>query len=185
MASVLSEVDRRSLWARSWALTCERLKADYVVSAGHRHFRLAMLLHPGLQVSFFYRLSRFFHLVKLMPLARLCGVLMRWVTRCDIHHGSDIAGGVQFPHGSGVVVGEGVVIGSGCSLFQHTTVGALEGRDGAPVLEDGVNLYPGTVVAGAVRVGEYCRVGPSVYLTESVLSHTRVAPPAPKMTRKI
>ena len=83
---------------------------------------------------------------------------------------------MQFPHGHGVVVGAGVVIGPRCYIFHNTTLGAREGRDGAPVLHEGVNIYPGTVIAGPVVVGEYCRIGPNVYLTDSVASHTRVRP---------
>lgn len=163
-----------------WAEFRQNLRADYVACAGKEQaFSWVFLFHAGFQVSLCYRASRFFHLMNWMVLARLMGVWMRWLTSCDIHHGSNIGPGVQFPHGCGVVVGEGVVMGPRCSLFQHSTVGATEGREGAPVLEEGVNLYPGTVVAGAVNIGEYCRIGPNVYLTESVPSHTRVSPPKP------
>ena len=168
----------------AWVFTKLALKLDYeACSGGLKAFHLSFLVHPGFQVSLFYRLARMFHVLGWMFVAKAICVLMRWLTHCDIHHGADIGPGVQFPHGCGVVIGEGVIVGPKCSLFQHTTMGAVEGMSGAPRLAEGVNLYPGTVIAGNVEVGEYCRVGPNVYLTESVPSHTRVSPPKPNVVR--
>jgi serine O-acetyltransferase len=106
----------------------------------------------------------------------LITTLGRWINRCDIHYRAQIEPGVLFPHGLGVVIGEGVVIKSKCSIFQNCSLGTSEGKEGAPVLEEGVNLYPGTVVAGPLTIGEYARIGPNVYLTGSVQNHTRVLP---------
>jgi serine O-acetyltransferase len=165
-------------------LTWRNLCADYKACSGESVFRWRFLVHPGFQVSILYRCARYFHLKKQFVLARCLAVLMRWITGCDIHHGADLGAGIQFPHGMGVVVGDGVRIGPKCSLFQFTTLGASEGRDGAPLLEEGVNIYPGTVLAGNITIGEYSRIGPNVYLTESVPSHTRLAPAKPHMSRK-
>ena len=119
-----------------------------------------------------------------MAIARLVSALMRWITNCDIHHGADLGPGVIFPHGTGVIVGEGVVISARCSLFQFTSIGSLERKGGVPTLKEGVNVYPNTVLAGHITIGEYCRIGPHVYLTESVPSHTRISPAKPHFSQK-
>ena len=109
----------------------------------------------------------------------------RVITSCDLHYKADLEGGVILPHGRSVVIGEGVFVSKGCSIFQNTTMGAMELKDGFPHLDEGVNIYPGTVIAGKVKIGEYCRVGPNVYLTASVPHHTRVSPPKPHFARNI
>ncbi|MBF0245524.1 MAG: hypothetical protein HQL31_09685 [Planctomycetes bacterium] len=101
------------------------------------------------------------------------------LTGSDIHYKSYIAGGVTFPHGRGIVIGEGVRIEKRCSVFHNTTLGGLEGSAGFPFLEEGVNVYPGSVIAGDIRIGEYSRIGPNVFLRQSVPPRTRVSPPKP------
>lgn len=133
--------------------------------------------HPSLSVTFFYRFARAFDLAGWTPLARLITAFGRFFNKCDIHYRANIEPGVLFPHGLGVVIGEGVSIQKGCSIFQHCSLGSAEGKTGFPILEEGVNLYPGTVVAGPLTIGEYARVGPNVYLTGSVPNHTRILPP--------
>ena len=101
----------------------------------------------------------------------------RFVMGCDVHYRAEIKGGVLFPHARGIVIGEGVVIEKKSSIFHNTTIGGNEKRSGFPKLCEGVNIYSGTVIAGNVEVGEYSRVGPNVYLTESIPTHTRLSPP--------
>lgn len=165
----------------SIAKTCKHLGEDLEMSAGKKSpLRFILyLFHPGFQVCFFYRLARCFHWLHLNGLARFFTAMSRLVTGCDIHYLADLEGGVQFPHGRGVVIGARVRIARRCFIFHNSTLGATEGKDGAPVLEEGVNIYSGTVVAGPLTIGEYSRVGPNVYLTDSIASHTRVKPPEP------
>lgn len=143
------------------------------------------LFHAGMQVSFFYRFSKACYVSGFEGLAKACSAFGRFVTGCDVHYKSEIEGGVVFPHGRGIVIGEGVIISSKCYIFHNTTMGALEGKQGFPQLERGVNVYSGTVIAGDIKVGEYSRVGPNVYLTDSIESHTRVSPIKPDLIRKI
>jgi serine O-acetyltransferase len=167
-----------------WQHCIDHLKADYKSCSGRDDFSLSFLFHPGFQVCSLHRFSHYFYIKGWVPLAKLMVAWMRWTTGCDIHYNTDIGPGVQFPHGRGVIVGEGTRIAKRCSLFQHVTCGAMEGKVGAPTLEEGVNLYPGTVIVGPITLGEYCRIGPNVYLTESLPSHTRAKPPSPDLTRR-
>lgn len=74
--------------------------------------------------------------------------------------------GLKLPHPNGILIGNYVKIGNNCTIFQQTTLGAksIEAwKSGAihayPVLEDGVVIYAGAKVIGAVRVGENTCVG--------------------------
>jgi serine O-acetyltransferase len=142
-------------------------------------FKLVYLFHAGFQTLFFYRTARLCYKKGFVFLARAFTAFARFMTSCDLHYKAELEGGVLIPHGRGVVIGEGVKIAKRCAIFQHTSLGAFEGKGGYPSLEEGVNIYPGSVVAGDVNIGEYSRVGPNVYLTVSVPKHTRVSPPKP------
>jgi serine O-acetyltransferase len=168
----------------SWRHGIKHLKEDYRRCSGATRFYFRFLFHPGFQVCCLHRLSHLFFCWGWTPLAQGVLVWMRWSTGCDIHYNTELGPGISFPHGRGVIIGEGCRLGSRCTLFQHVTLGASEMVSGAPTLMEGVNLYPGVVVVGPVEIGEYCRVGPNVYLTESTPSHTRVRPPAPELYRK-
>ena len=161
------------------------LALDLKASSGDESagIKLSYLFHAGFQALLFYRLARMFFASNALILAKAMTALGRFVTSCDLHYRAEIAGGVNLPHGRGVVIGEGVKIEKRCSIFQHASLGSLEGKEGYPRLEEGVNVYPGTVVAGSVKVGEYSRVGPNVYLTVSVPKHTRVTPSKPHIQR--
>lgn len=174
-----SKFSIRILVVNSFQSQYRLLLEDLEANGGKKNLLsfLAFLFHPGFQVSFFYRISHAFHLSGLQFAAKFFSFLLRLVTKCDVHYAAKIQGGVVFPHAVGVIVGEGSEIGRGCSLFHGVTLGAKEGREGYPKLEEGVNLYPGSVLVGDIRVGEYCRIGPNVYLTESLSPHTRLSPP--------
>ena len=151
------------------------LKADLrACSEGSRDLKIAYLFHAGFQTLFFYRCARLLFEWGWVNSARAFTSMARIITSCDIHYKAELEGGVLFPHGRSVVIGEGVKIAKKSSIFQHTTIGGLAGETGFPELEEGTNVYPGSVIAGNVKLGEYSRVGPNVYLTVSVPSHTRV-----------
>lgn len=143
-------------------------------------FGLRAFFHAGFIALFYYRCSRLFYEWGFPLVSKLITSLGRVITSCDLHYKSNIDGGVMLPHARSVVVGEGVTIETKSSVFQNTTLGALEGKEGYPLIKEGVNIYPGTVVAGSVIVGEYSRVGPNVYLTVTIPEKTRVMPPKPQ-----
>jgi serine O-acetyltransferase len=156
----------------------EHLRLDInIIYKDESGFRFSVLFHPSFQMSLLYRLSYLFDSINLTFIAKFICFCNRVFCGCDIHYKAKIDGGVLFPHARGVVIGEGVEIAHKCSIFHQTTIGSSEGKVGFPKLEEGVNVYPGTVIAGNVVIGEWSRVGPNVYLTESIPSHTRISPP--------
>lgn len=164
-----------SLWQACWRDLHKDLQLYQKEERGFFRF----FFHSGFQINIFYRCSRWAYLCKWPTLARFFSFLLRLFCGSDIHYSAQIDAGVVFPHGRGVIIGPKVIIKSGCHLFQNITLGGLETKEGFPVLEQCVNIYPYTVVAGKVNIGEYCRVGPNVYLTKDLPSHTRVSPSEP------
>lgn len=167
-------------------LLFKNLKSDIAVIYGDESgFRLSAFFHPSFQLTFFYRMAYFFDSINLTFFAKLFCFFNRFFSGCDVHYRAKINGGVLFPHAKCIVIGEGVAIAKNCSIFQQTTIGATEHQMGFPNLGEGVNVYPGSVIAGGVVVGEYSRIGPNVYLTESVPTHTRISPAPYREKRNI
>jgi len=163
------------------AFKCD-LHEDFKACSGQKSgIRWVYLFHAGFQALFFYRLARLFHAWQCTNLAKAITAFGRFMTSCDLHYKAKLAGGIILPHGRGVVIGEGVVVERRCSIFQHTSLGSFEGKEGLPYLEEGVNLYAGCVIAGAVRIGEYARIGPNVYVTVSIPKYARVTPALPNV----
>lgn len=82
--------------------------------------------------------------------------------------------GLRLPHPNGIVIGEYVKIGNNCTIYQQTTLGAksIEAckkrnvRKQYPVLGNGVIVYAGAKVIGAVKVGENTCVGVNALLLQ-------------------
>lgn len=81
---------------------------------------------------------------------------------------------VRFPHPVGIVIGDGVRIGNEVRIYQNVTLGLLENTpastavDQYPILEDGVIVYAGAVIAGAVTIGAGSVIGANAVITKDV-----------------
>lgn len=85
-------------------------------------------------------------------------------TGCEIHIDASIGRRFHLPHPNGVVIGCGVIIGNDVSIFQQVTLGAERlgngGRMGEyPCIGNNVQVYAGAKVIGAVKVGDFARIG--------------------------
>ena len=86
------------------------------------------------------------------------------------------AGPPCFPHGiRGIFISNEAKIGHNCVLFQHTMIVSTQlldsKRRGAPVIGDNVYLSCGSMVIGAVKVGEGCRLGTNVVVHTDLSPH--------------
>jgi len=80
---------------------------------------------------------------------------------------------VRYPHPLGIVIGDGVRIGEEVRIYQNVSIGLAENKVGAtaadyPVIEDGVYIYAGAVIAGAVRIGARSIIGANALITRDV-----------------
>lgn len=91
------------------------------------------------------------------PLAGVFRHLSQLLFACHIGSHAEIGEGCLFQHnGVGCVISEKAVIGKNCMLYQHVTVGALEG---APIIEDDVLIGANAVLLGNITVHKGAKIG--------------------------
>ena len=107
------------------------------------------------------------------------------LTGIDIHPGAQIGARFFIDHGTGVVIGETCVIGEGVKLYQGVTLGAksfpldehgnpVKGVKRHPNVEDGVTIYAGATILGAITVGKGAVVGGNMWVTQSVPAGAKI-----------
>lgn len=105
----------------------------------------------------------------------LSRLVWRWnvaSSACYISNEAHIGRGLLLPHPTGIVIGDGVRIGMDVTIYQNVTLGRANADESSyPHIGDGVIIYAGAVIAGAVRIGEG-----SVVAANSVVN--RDVPPA-------
>ncbi len=81
---------------------------------------------------------------------------------------------VKFPHPVGIVIGDGARLGKEVRIYQNVTIGLLENQpadaagDEYPTLQDGVIVYAGAVIAGAITIGAGAVIGANAVITRDV-----------------
>lgn len=61
-----------------------------------------------------------------------------------------------------MVMHPGTVIGENCTIYQHSTFGAVHGEDahdGAPTLGNNVMVGAGATILGAIKIGNNVSIG--------------------------
>jgi len=79
----------------------------------------------------------------------------------DVHPAADIAHGVVFDHGTGIVVGETARIGPGAYILHEVTLGS-NGKDTGdrhPKIGPGVKIGAGAKILGDLDVGSNAKIG--------------------------
>lgn len=136
-----------------------------------RGFVQAWFFSPGFKTIFLHRLAM--QLSRGGSLGRLTGKLL-WrrnikISSCHLSLNADIGGGLLMPHPVGVVIGDGVRIGNDVTIYQSVTLGAGKGHsEGYPTLGDDVTVYPGTIVAGGVVIGQGATIGANSFVNRDV-----------------
>ncbi len=137
--------------------------------------------YPGFYAISAYRIAH--HLLKqgaaLLP--RIFTEVAHARTGIDIHPGATIGAHFCIDHGTGVVIGETSHIGEHVKIYQGVTLGGLSVdkadamKKRHPTIEDHVVIYAGaTILGGETVVGHHSVIGGNVWLTRSVLPHTKV-----------
>ncbi|HHU56413.1 MAG TPA: serine O-acetyltransferase [Acholeplasmataceae bacterium] len=126
-----------------------------------RHFVQIILLYPGVQAMFFYRIARFFYIIKLKLIAELIMYIVRIFTHIEIHPGAKIGKRLFIDHGSGVVIGETTVIGDDCTIYQGVTLGGKGTSHGKrhPTLGNNVLVGAGAKILGNIKIGNNVKIG--------------------------
>lgn len=152
------------------------LFAVYKSTYSNRLLIRGFVFDPGLRLLILYRLSAYFvqngRFVVLGYVFWQLGILL---SSCHISPRAQIAGGVLFPHPTGIVIGDGVILGRDVVVFQNVTLGKRRmNANGYPKVENGVVIYAGAVVAGDVVIGSQAVLGANVFVTHDVAGQSRV-----------
>jgi serine O-acetyltransferase len=119
---------------------------------------------------------------------QLMSRLIRHLYSAEIHWNADIAAGVTFVHGNGLVVSHSARIGSGCLIFQGVTLGesfdAAVGEVGSPTLGRNVHVMPNAVLIGPITIGDNSKVMANITLTTSIPHDSVVRSPPPDITTR-
>lgn len=135
-----------------------------------------LLLYPGLQALWGYRISHWLWTHHFKLLGRWVSQWSRNLTGIEIHPGATIGSGLFIDHGMGVVIGETAEIGEDVTLYHGVTLGGTNLNKGKrhPTLGDRVVIGAGGKVLGAITIGEDTRIGANAVVVRSMPSNSVV-----------
>jgi serine O-acetyltransferase len=82
---------------------------------------------------------------------------------------ADIGPGLYIGHFGSIILNGDTRMGSGCSIGQNVTIGTRgQGREGAPVIGDGVYIGAGAKVLGDIRIGDGASIGANAVVVKDV-----------------
>lgn len=132
------------------------------------YFRLA---HASLYAPRLIRLA-------CAPLRVSYRIIVDWLLGIDIPSKTIIGRRPVLYHGHALVINEGAVIGDDCILRHCVTIGnklTPGGESMAPSIGNGVEFGAGSVVIGAITIGDGATIGALSVVTRSVPAWTTVA----------
>lgn len=137
---------------------------------------LHILLYPCVEALFWYRIARFFYLIKWQFLSLLIMKIVRRRTGIEIHPKAIIGKNLFIDHGMGVVIGETAVIGDNCLIYQGVTLGSVNQEKGKrhPTLGNNVMIGAGAKVLGNITIGHNAKVGAMAVVLKDVETNQTV-----------
>jgi serine O-acetyltransferase len=104
----------------------------------------------------------------------------RVIFSVDINMKSDLAGGLRFIHGIGIVIGNKVRTEGAVKIYQGVTLGGNHGKSKSyngkkismPVIKQNVSIYSGAKILGPVVIGENSSVGVNAVITRDIPENT-------------
>lgn len=134
------------------------------------------LTYPGFRALCLYRIAHRLWKSGLKLFAGYLSYRARIKYDVDIHPAAEIGEGLFIDHGSGTVIGETAEIGRNVTVYQGVTLGGNGKEKGKrhPTVGDGVVIYAGAKVLGAVKIGEYAVIGAGSVVLTDVPPHATV-----------
>jgi putative colanic acid biosynthesis acetyltransferase WcaB len=132
-------------------------------------FRLAQICGGGSKLRFWLT----------SPYLVLYRIVVEWLLGIELHWNLEIGPGLRIYHGYALVLHPETRLGRDCILRHGTTTGLREAApgesSGAPVLGDRVNVGPGCMLLGPIRVGDDAVIGAGSVVTRDVPAGATVA----------
>lgn len=89
-----------------------------------------------------------------------------------------IGKGFYFAHYYGIVINENAIIGDNVTIYNEVTIGYARshktGKEGAPIIGNGVVIFPGARIIGPITVGNYSIIAPNAVVINDVPSESVV-----------
>lgn len=135
-----------------------------------------ILAYPGFHAIVIHRINHLLWRLKIPVIPRMISHIARFLTGIEIHPGARIGPGFFIDHGMGVVIGETTEIGKDCLLYQGVTLGGTGKEKGKrhPTLGNNVIVGAGAKILGAIRIGDYAKIGANAVVLESVPDYSIV-----------
>jgi cysteinyl-tRNA synthetase len=135
-----------------------------------------ILSYPGFNAIVAHRILHRLWRLKVPFFPRFFSYVVRFLTGIEIHPAAKIGPGFFIDHGMGVVIGETSEIGEDCLLYQGVTLGGTGKEKGKrhPTLGNGVVVGAGAKVLGAIRIGDYVKIGANSVVLKSVPDYSIV-----------
>lgn len=131
-----------------------------------------ILLYPGVQAIFWYRIAHFLYQHHFKLLAEMMMFIVRCVLNIEIHPAATIGKRLFIDHGTGVVIGATSVIGDDVTMYHGVTLGGVGRGDSSgkrhPTVEDGVTIGAGAKVLGNITLGQGCMLGANAVVLKDV-----------------
>lgn len=107
------------------------------------------------------RISKFFSMLYGYKLINKYGIF--------IYPENKIGKGLKIPHPDGIIIGKCVEMGENCTIFQQVTIGSSKSGDFKkglqPKIGNGVSLFAGAKIIGAINVADNSIIGANAVLT--------------------
>lgn len=147
-----------------------RLRADQ--GTPRRIALESFLFKPGFQAVFLFRLSHFFFTKGWIYLAWMTSRFNQFFTSAEMEFNARVGPGLFISHPGALILGRGAVLGRQVTLFQGTTIGALDWhpeRIGKfPRIGDNVFIFAGAKVLGDITLGNNVVVGANAVVVKPV-----------------
>jgi len=114
-------------------------------------------------------------------LYRVLHVFVRNVYGIEVFDATRLGRRVLIAHQGGIVIDWEAEIGDGSVIHHNVTIAPAEHRiGGAPRLGRNVFVGAGTIIVGAITIGDGARIGPNVVVTRNVPPEALLFAPAPR-----
>ena len=135
-----------------------------------------VLTYPGFQAREMHRLAHWLHNAGVPLLPHLVSWFSRLLTGVEIHPAARLGDSLFIDHGMGVVIGETAEIGDNCHLTQGVTLGGTSDRHEKrhPTLGDNVVVGAGAKLIGAIKIGDFARIGAGSVVVTNVPPYATV-----------
>lgn len=129
-----------------------------------------ILAYPGFHAILIHRINHYLWKIGIPIIPRLISHIARFITGIEIHPAARIGPGFFIDHGMGVVIGETTEIGENCLLYQGVTLGGTGKEKGKrhPTLGNNVVVGAGAKILGAIRIGDYAKIGANAVVLDHV-----------------